>query len=396
MTPLLLSLLLSAAQPPPVAESESNALSLLSGARHVDASGQTDGTAEALIDGRPDQRWEPATGSPHEAIFELAEPYDLARAEVVNSNTEESWPGISVKKLRLEAGASPGGPWRLLADVKLEKKKTPQSFKIAAKAVRYVRVALTENYGNPEWYSLGELSLFGRPSDSRKIDFNGAWDTTYGEMVLTQSGQRIFGCYGSADSKTGENTVDGTLEGRVFAGTWRQRADDGGIEATGLIVFALNKEGDIAGVWGIDPQNWTGRWDGKRKGEASIACEPPEKSLRKELVAKGRVVLRGILFDTGKDVIRPESEPVLKELVAAMNAAPGKTYLIEGHTDDRGGKDFNQVLSEKRSTSVKAWLEKAGVKAKLKPVGYGLSRPTAPNTTDGGRAANRRVEVAVE
>ncbi len=79
-----------------------------------------------------------------------------------------------------------------------------------------------------------------------------------------------------------------------------------------------------------------------------------------------------------------------------MKAAPDKTYLIEGHTDDRGGKEYNQALSEKRAASVKRVLEKAVVGAKHKAVGYGLSRPTAPNTSDGGRAANRRVEVAIE
>ncbi len=395
MNPILFSLLLCAAPATP-AEGETNALSLLSGARQVNASGQPEGNAEALIDGQSDQRWEPTVSGERQAVFELPEAYDLSRGEAINSNVEESWPGISVKRLRLESGPGPVGPWKPLADATLEKKLAPQSFKVAGgKAVRYVRVSLLENYGSTEWFSLSELSLFGRPSESHKVDFNGVWDTSYGEMKLTQTGQRIWGCYGWPDSKTSNYTVDGTLEGRVFAGTWRQ-VDDVGNEAVGLIVFALNKEGDLSGVWGTDATNRTGRWDGHRKGEAALVCEPPEKSLRKELAAKGRVVLRGILFDTAKDVIRPESEPVLRELAAAMKATPGKAYLIEGHTDDRGGKEFNQALSEKRSASVKTWLEKAGVKAKLKPVGYGLTRPAAPNTTDGGRAANRRVEVAAE
>jgi OOP family OmpA-OmpF porin len=395
MTHVLLSLFLSASRAASPAEGVVNALALLAGAKQLDASGEPIDHADALIDSVPDQGWEPAVADSHEAIFKLAENYDLSRAEVLNSSNEPNWPGISVKRMRIEAGAGAGGPWRPLADLKLEKKVAPQSFKISGKAVRYVKVTLTANYGNPEWFGIGELSLFGRPSETRKVDFNGAWDTNYGEMRLTQSGQRIFGCYGRDHSKAGNSTVDGTLEGRVFAGTWSQRSENE--RRTGLMVLALTREGELSGVWGgNDPKERNQHWDGKRLAAATIVCEPPESSLGKELSETGRVVLRGILFDTGKAVIRTESAPVLKELAAAMKAAPGKTYLIEGHTDDRGGREFNQVLSEKRSASVKAWLEKAGVTAKLRPVGYGLSRPTAPNTTDGGRAANRRVEVSVE
>ena len=139
------------------------------------------------------------------------------------------------------------------------------------------------------------------------------------------------------------------------------------------------------------------RWDGVRKAKATLSCERPERGLGKALASQGRVVLRGILFDTGKDVLKPESEPVLTELAAVMKAAPGQAYVIEGHTDDRGGALVNQPLSERRAAAVKAWLERAGVAgAKLKTAGFGMSRPAAPNTSDGGRAANRRVEVAVD
>jgi outer membrane protein OmpA-like peptidoglycan-associated protein len=402
MTAALLCLLVGAA-PPAAATSDDvqNALSLLSGARQVDAAGEPshDNSAEPLIDGLPDRGWEPGKDQAHQAVFQLAEPYDLSSAEVLNSTNEEGWPGLSVKQLKLEAGAGPEGPWRLLGELKLERKVAAQRFKIDGRAVRYVRVSLVTNHGNPDWFGIGELSLFGRRSEQRTVDFSGVWDTGYGELRLMQAGQRITGCYGSVGSKAGNSTVDGTLEGRTFAGTWREVSSDAAAPSSGgLMVFSLTREGGLAGVWGhgTDPKDRTGRWDGTRKGEATITCEPPERSLGKELAATGRVVLRGILFDTGKDAIRPESEPVLKALSAAMKADSAKAYLIEGHTDDRGGTAFNQALSERRAASVKAWLETAGVKAKLKPLGYGLTRPTSPNTTDGGRAANRRVEVAIE
>jgi OOP family OmpA-OmpF porin len=71
-------------------------------------------------------------------------------------------------------------------------------------------------------------------------------------------------------------------------------------------------------------------------------------------------------------------------------------YLIEGHTDDRGGAAMNQGLSERRAASVKAWLVKAGIDAgRLETKGFGMSKPALPNDSEAGRAANRRVEVAV-
>ncbi len=396
---ILLSLILAAAVPAvDPATDEVNALNLLSGTRQVTAAGTLapDHSAEALLDGLPERAWEPTKDDGRAAIFELAVPYDLSRIEVINSGVEAGWPGISVKQMKIETGPAPGGPWQPFAELALERTPKPQRFKASGRGVRYLRVSLTANYGNAKWYGLSELSIFGKPSEARAVDFNGVWETRYGEMVLVQSGQRIWGCYGEPKSKAGNATVDGSLEGRVFAGSWREVSP--GLVREGTMVFSLTKEGGLAGVWGhgSDPKDRTSRWDGKPKDKVTITCEPPEKSLGQELAAKGRVVLRGILFDTGKDVIRGESEPVLKELAAAMKGAPEKTYLVEGHTDDRGGVEFNQGLSERRAASVKRWLEMAGVAGKLKTVGYGQSRPTAPNTTDGGRAANRRVEVATE
>jgi OOP family OmpA-OmpF porin len=69
--------------------------------------------------------------------------------------------------------------------------------------------------------------------------------------------------------------------------------------------------------------------------------------------------------------------------------------IIEGHTDNIGGAQFNLELSRKRAEAVKRWLvDKAGIgEVRLTTVGYGLSRPIADNSMDEGRAKNRRVEL---
>lgn len=108
----------------------------------------------------------------------------------------------------------------------------------------------------------------------------------------------------------------------------------------------------------------------------------------------GFVALHGILFDTGKDTITPESEPMLKEIVTLLEQNAALALSVEGHTDDVGDAKANKTLSEKRAASVKRWLVAKGVKAaRLATKGWGSTRPVADNRTDDGRAANRRVEL---
>jgi OmpA-OmpF porin, OOP family len=113
------------------------------------------------------------------------------------------------------------------------------------------------------------------------------------------------------------------------------------------------------------------------------------------LARDGRVATQGILFATGSDRLRPESTPVLQEIVAMLAAHPDLSLRIEGHTDDVGDAAANQELSEKRAASVKAWLVEAGRVAgdRLHTAGFGESRPAVAGTSPEARAQNRRVEL---
>lgn len=389
---LLLALQASAASPTSDTE-EVNALALLAGARVLDARGQPTNEASRMLDGEAETQYDPKLANNPPRVIELAEPFDLTRLEVINSKDEKAYPGISVKTLRVEQGPSFKGPWQPLVEWELQQGREPQSKPVSAQKVRYLRVTLVANHGNKDWIGLSTLRAWGQRSVPRTVNFTGAWKTNYGEMRLTQTGQRITGCYGNPRSKAGNSTVDGTLEGTVFFGLWRE-ARGGGREQTGSIAFALTQEGGLSGVYGSGRSESNTRWDGKKLAKATITCAMPEVSLGEELKDKGRVVLHGILFDTGKDTLRNESLPVLEALAAAMKQTPEAVYRIEGHTDDRGGEALNKTLSDKRAASVKAWLVGKGIPDKqLQTEGLGMSRPTMPNDTEAGRAANRRVEV---
>ncbi|MEZ4298916.1 MAG: OmpA family protein [Polyangiaceae bacterium] len=117
-----------------------------------------------------------------------------------------------------------------------------------------------------------------------------------------------------------------------------------------------------------------------------------------EKSAETRIYLEGkIVFDTNKAIIRPGSEDVLKKLLDFVQAHAEITrFRIEGHTDSRASEDHNQALSARRALAVCNWLVDKGVDhARLIAVGFGESRPLAPNEFASGRDDNRRVEFHV-
>lgn len=108
----------------------------------------------------------------------------------------------------------------------------------------------------------------------------------------------------------------------------------------------------------------------------------------------GFVALQGIQFDTGKDSIKPESEPLLSEIKSLLDANPSLRLSVEGHTDNVGAAAANLALSKRRADAVRAWLIGKGVvAARLVSQGFGDTRPVADNRMEAGRAKNRRVEL---
>jgi len=109
----------------------------------------------------------------------------------------------------------------------------------------------------------------------------------------------------------------------------------------------------------------------------------------------GHVAVYGIRFNTGKADILPDSESTLNEIVKLMQQDAALRLRIEGHTDNQGNATANQALSEKRAQSVVAWLTAHGIPAsRLAAKGFGQTKPIADNSTEDGRAKNRRVELA--
>ncbi|MGB3799775.1 MAG: OmpA family protein [Lewinella sp.] len=123
-----------------------------------------------------------------------------------------------------------------------------------------------------------------------------------------------------------------------------------------------------------------------------IRLQPIEETAQaEEAEDDGAIVLRNVFFETASDELLPFSTEELDRLAALLEGQPEVGVEIAGHTDDIGSEVDNQQLSERRALSVKRYLESQGIDPdRIRSVGYGESRPLAPNTTEEGRASNRR------
>jgi outer membrane protein OmpA-like peptidoglycan-associated protein len=122
--------------------------------------------------------------------------------------------------------------------------------------------------------------------------------------------------------------------------------------------------------------------------------EVTASSLAGEINTSGHVAVYGIHFDTGKATIQPDSDQTLTQIVQLLMDNPDLKLRVEGYTDNVGQAAANQALSERRAQAVVAWLTARGVPAtRLAAKGLGAANPVADNSTDEGRAKNRRVEL---
>jgi outer membrane protein OmpA-like peptidoglycan-associated protein/uncharacterized protein YidB (DUF937 family) len=126
------------------------------------------------------------------------------------------------------------------------------------------------------------------------------------------------------------------------------------------------------------------------KGAAALGALPPGFSSEDLTQALNQTT---ITFETGSAVITRSSESILDGAAKAIQAAPaGLRVEVEGHTDNQGNAETNQKLSEERARSVVAALEARNVPAdRLLARGFGANRPVGDNSTEEGRAANRRI-----
>lgn len=117
--------------------------------------------------------------------------------------------------------------------------------------------------------------------------------------------------------------------------------------------------------------------------------------MQKSISSSGKVAIYGILFDFNQAAIKPESAATLQEMASLLKGEASLKVLVVGHTDNVGTFEFNEDLSKRRAKAVVDELAaKYGIEAsRMTPLGASFMAPVTTNTTDEGRALNRRVEI---
>lgn len=171
-------------------------------------------------------------------------------------------------------------------------------------------------------------------------------------------------------------------------------------DASGMFEFE-SEEGKIklvADVEGFLSKRVSVKSEAETKTKLQIQLRPKPKRSMVVVKAKRIRIKRKIHFEVNSDVIDPRSFALLDEVADTLINNPQiKLVEIQGHTDDRGKRDYNIDLSDRRASSVRRYLIDSGVEAtRLDSKGYGPARPVAPNVTRSGRARNRRVEFHIK
>ena len=247
--------------------------------------------------------------------------------------------------------------------------------------------AVTNNGDGSGTYSDGKVS----------ITINGDGSGTYSDdhLSVTVNGDGS-GTY--SDSATGEAI---TLDGKG-SGTYSR----GGVSIT--------NNGDGSGTYSDGKVSITNLGDGSAiVNDATVSAKPvpkagkvgtfPSIDAAKPVQSCGTVITLedSVLFDFGSSDLRSEASTTLTNLATVLKDSKAPKVQVQGHTDSVSDDASNQTLSEQRAKAVTEALTSNGVTASIESVGYGETKPVAPNeNSDGsdnpaGRRLNRRVEVFV-
>lgn len=395
----LSSLLIVCATATPAPAGQVNLLSLQEGTFPVvEPESYGSWVVEALLDDSPETGWACPEGkiTGNVFVFEMAAEATIDRFEFDAKSVDED--GAGAKEVMVEVSiTSKSDGFTPVLQATLAAGRDRQAFDAAKRVpARWVRLTIRTNQGNQGWTELFGFRGYGErpPVAGLPEGISGTYATSYGDFHVRQQGSALVGCY-EYDS----GVMDGAIEGRVMKITWFEKEDR---SERGPAVMVFTPDGKaFRGFWwrsGNEAKLPDGEWNGTKKSAAVGGCPHWSGSvsgeLTKTLSATGRARIYGILFDLDSATIRPESKPVLDEVVASLKAEPTWQLTIEGHTDSTGAAEHNRVLSQQRAESVKAYLGAAGIDpARLQTAGFGATQPVADNSTELGRSQNRRVEL---
>lgn len=266
---------------------------------------------------------------------------------------------------------------------------------------------------------LGTLVLLAAPASAQQGDNPACKDhplfpTRMPDYRLEGCKTEDFGVYEFFAAKGPKTPVEGKFTFLAYAFTGAKGSEPSAVAVVRNYQNAIEKAGGT--IVGTVPTWWVNgkivkdgleTWAQIEKGNGKIWIRVVEKkameqfivadaaALGNDIKATGHASVYGILFDTGKSTIKPESAKAIAEIAALLKADPTLKLHIVGHTDNVGDIQGNVRLSQDRGAAVlQVLVEEHGIAAaRLTSYGCGQFAPVATNETEEGRAKNRRVEL---
>jgi outer membrane protein OmpA-like peptidoglycan-associated protein len=357
------------------------------------------------------------------ALIVTAEPYFAVRQpsnvvvleNVVREDTKGTVVALNTKYDLLERGGYI--PTGFKFDPVVANAKLPLEFFEARNAVRIAQSAGADKYASSSYEHAVQLMNRADADATQKNIDKKALIATSREAVQTAEDAREISVKRMAkDRIDADSAASAEREANANAQTKNAEAETAEALRARDEADRQKRESEAASLQA--KQNADAEAERNRAAAAAAAAASDEqlqqalrekKDLRAQLLtqfnailqtrdtARGLVVdMSDVLFDTGKNTLRPLAREKLAKISGIMLAYPGLKLGIEGNTDSVGGDAYNQALSERRAESVRSFLVEQGIPAEsMTSVGLGKTQPIASNDTAEGRQQNRRVELIV-
>ena len=187
----------------------------------------------------------------------------------------------------------------------------------------------------------------------------------------------LTGCATATPEQKGAGTgaLIGAVAGQILGHDSRSSAIGAGLGALGGYVWSKNMEDKKRAM------------EQATAGTGTVVTQTSDNQLK-------LTIPNDISFDTGRYDIKPNLRPILDQFAQGLSQQPGTEVRIIGHTDNTGSEAVNNPLSVNRAQSTRDYLVARGVNSNRITIdGRGEREPIADNTTEAGRARNRRIEI---
>lgn len=266
--------------------------------------------------------------------------------------------------------------------------------KIAESSAGVDRVTLSANVKAPPQFA--ELSVI---FNEDRIQLNGVLSSQSELESLLAKSQRAFGATNVDNRLTvGSNTAQLPDSSELFTLLAKNAESSDGIKLS-IKQNVLNIDGDVKSlrVKSLLEKELNQRYQGQVNSDLRVSAPPPIKRNACQDLVNTLLNNSQINFETGKAIISPNSYDLLNSIKLTAERCPDADFEIAGHTDSSGRLAFNMALSEARAKAVLDHLVNLGLnESQFSSTGYGPNQPIADNSTEIGRAQNRRIEFKLK